>query len=725
MDEKSDKKKESIDEILSDLNGLLNKMPSILDGIRMPEMRPQEPPPAAEPPAPEQRNEIPPSIEDADKTVVLDAFSGLSEGSSAPEATPAREPQAFETPGERSYPEAGEQAVPEPSEVPLTGDAEPAEIEQPRDGAPIPEAGIQAMPEAYLEADADKVVAPDVFSGLNEGGPVSLPTEPGAPRELSAEPPLEAPAKLSGLTFEPPAENLAQPGSKAPSLNISESTPLQDEGEKQAEFSAAAQPEASLRGVEKNIPEQAGLTPEPSPAQPGKQAALPAYDNTRDFGIPDIDALIQLSESAAPAPEPQQEAVPPEAGAMPGSVQAIEAEQGGPSIQGLEPVSPQEPEAEGVIMENNEPKDEKNEIPRTGTEEPSPEAGTPPADAEARFPEASVDAAAAPAPATDNLFDAFAIVPPAPESAGDLPQEPAAREQPSAGENAGPDFETPAGAVSDAAQEPRFGSIPELSAELPPEQPAPAPEAAETLSLEPAAREPVQEPAAEPAAASEAPQPGGIELSPGLELGAPPRFGAEGQAIPAPDAALDGADETIPGGAGLELGGASGDETLAISPSEVPSGEEEKTVIFQASPVTTSRAQAADLFALAVKDVPEGIPQERVRSLVFIYSPEDKALCATVLAELDSICLKSATKPMFIKRASVKECEPDANANFLHQSVAESGAQGMVCVGSVPQDKVYELENAFSNSGGFFRYYDASTFSHSAALDLVTDLILR
>jgi hypothetical protein len=80
---------------------------------------------------------------------------------------------------------------------------------------------------------------------------------------------------------------------------------------------------------------------------------------------------------------------------------------------------------------------------------------------------------------------------------------------------------------------------------------------------------------------------------------------------------------------------------------------------------------------------------------------------------------------MFIKRASVKECEADANANFLHQSVLDSGAQGMICVGSVPQDKIYELENVFSTSGGFFRSYDASSFSHSAALDLVTDLILR
>ena len=58
MDKKNEKKKESIDEILSDLNGLLNKMPSILDGIKMPEIKPvefsskQEPAARREKPAP-------------------------------------------------------------------------------------------------------------------------------------------------------------------------------------------------------------------------------------------------------------------------------------------------------------------------------------------------------------------------------------------------------------------------------------------------------------------------------------------------------------------------------------------------------------------------------------------------------------------------------------------------------------------------------------------------
>src|SRR3990167_6375819 len=116
MDNKFDKKKESIDEILSDLNGLLNKMPSILDGIKMPEMQPQDyakPAQAPEPqtPKPEAAKEVPsepvtPEIKpapaepfDAEKTVVLESFAGLPEGSQVPgEISFSQEPEPARAP---------------------------------------------------------------------------------------------------------------------------------------------------------------------------------------------------------------------------------------------------------------------------------------------------------------------------------------------------------------------------------------------------------------------------------------------------------------------------------------------------------------------------------------------------------------------------------------------------------------------------------------------------
>jgi hypothetical protein len=614
--EGKDKKKESIDEILSDLNGLLNKMPSILDGIKMPELQPLEAPkPRPEPEIERAPEPLPAeSAQDADKTIILEPFSGLAEGAPEPAVEPAPAPE------------------PEP--------------EQPRE-ALTP----QSLGDFMFGQDA-------------------------AP-EPAAEP--QAPAKLSGSALEPPQEKpFSAVPADGPSLAISEFTP----------------PAAD------------------APAQP--QAALPAFDSTRDFGIPDIDALLQLSEGGQPAAEPK-----PEAGVIPSAVQDLEQGADAPSIQGLS--GEMSAAAEVTTVENNEPpKEELNGLP---SEQPA----------------AQEEQAAEPQPQAASAFDAFAIdaAPAGGQPAGDAP----AQELPvvdSGGEalwleEPAPVQELPAAdAGAETLQLDPASALPSPEAEGEtlrldvPAEPASAPGGI-TLSVEPAGPAPDQkfgafqgfgepQPEAAPAPAAEQPAAsGGLELSSGLSLGSP-------QQEPA------GADETLPGGSGVELGGgqsSSGEETLVVAPAQASSGDEEKTMIFQAAPSNTSRAQAGDLESLAAKTVPEGIPAERVRPMMFVYSMEDKALCATALAELDAICLKSATKPMFIKRAAVKECDPDVNPNFLQQSVAECGALGLVCLGNVPSEKVMEIEGVFSAANVFFRAYDSSSFNHSAALDLVTDLIVR
>jgi hypothetical protein len=206
-----------------------------------------------------------------------------------------------------------------------------------------------------------------------------------------------------------------------------------------------------------------------------------------------------------------------------------------------------------------------------------------------------------------------------------------------------------------------------------------------------------------------------IELSPGIQKDSTPQFGAVGQpAEPAPAAEIPAAAPAP-----------AEEQTLVVPP---PAGgqAEEKTVIFEApAPGITSRSKAGDLAGLVSVATPEGIPADRVRSVAFLYAPPDAALCATVLSELDSICLKSAAKPMFVKRAYVRECEHDTNANYILQTAADAGAQAIVCSGSVPQDKLFELENACASSGVMFKHYDQASFGHSAALDLVMELILR
>lgn len=674
MDNKFDKKKESIDEILSDLNGLLNKMPSILDGIKMPEMQPPDyskPAQAPEPqtPKPEAAKEVPsepvtpepaplpaePVIPepapapaesfDADKTVVLESFAGLPEGSQAP--------------GEISYSQE-----PEPVQ-PLESDSGAA--------APEPEKlAIQSLGDFMFGEEPEK----PAFT-------------PPASEEVPAPeaPPAEFPEAGLQVTPEPAPDQMSfNPGGEA----------ARPEDQPQAEFN----------------PEETG---------PEKKAAASSFETSRDFGIPDIDALMQMSDAEKPAPE--QPARPlPEAGMLPEAVQALEAEKDGLSLSdsdegstevfeaastpAVEEPQPAAASSEGGTMETGEPKPETAEVPQT---EAAPAAMEP------------ADFIIEPEAKPETSFEAFTIEPSSPEPApapagGEISPEPAPAVQ----------------SDQDAGETLRLDPAPESLG-----GPAPEPQSPEPQGLQ---FEPFAEPAVEPKleAAPEA-QPGaaaepeaepklevgqgiqfgsvpeqasgsGIELAPGIELGVSP-------------AKTPNPDETLPGvqPSGIQ----SGEETLVVAPRPDSSGEEEKTVIFQASPETTTRAQAKDLASLSAKQAPEGIPPERVRSLVFLYSPGDEALCATVLAELDAICLKSATKPMFIKRAYVKDCDVDSNANFIHQSVADSGASGLVCVGAVPQEKIYEIENAFTSSGGFFRYYDSSTFTHSTALDLVADLILR
>ena len=697
MEEKPGRKRESIDEILSDLNGLLNKMPSILDGIKMPELQPAEQPRPSPRPEPRPEPEVSPEENKpaagpsspgdgdiADKTVVIPAFSGLEEGSTAPAEIPAAAPVEAQREGTVQFPEpdAAGSSTPEPQKPgvsavesqpgPLQERVEPAFNEFTAGPVPAPAAETEsaaARPEEAPPAQeipseqAEKTVSLEAFSGLTEGVPEPLGDEGAGPEGENSFPPGSG----AGLV----------PGEVAAEGMPAEPSPMPAE---------SAAPEAS----------GAGEAEEP--------AALPSYENTKDFGIPDIDSLLQLSGGE---PERNEEpAVPlPEAGVIPERVQAME-ESWGISSEGGGSAGERSSE-EGASMQPKGPEEEK-EI-QTPTDTAPEESGQPGPEPEAQ--------------ASSSPFDSFALGGVEAPATGSAPQDAAGERPPvempssegpvaASGQSPEPllEFETPADAISAGRQVQK--EVPTAAVENVPGG----------IELFPASEQtPSPEPKGQPAA-----------VAPGLELGVSPAVpeqtlpGGTGIEIVQPS---NQAGQTLPGGAGMELAAGpsvSGEETLVATSSETPSREEDKTAIFQSAPSVTSRAQAGDLSDLAAKTPPEGIPTERVRSLVFMYSPEDKALCATVLAELDSICLRSASKPMFIKRASVMEFEPGMSAEPLQRSVAESGAQGLVCLGSIPQEKIYELDNVFTSSSvGFFRYYDSSTFSHSTALDLVTDLILR
>jgi hypothetical protein len=346
-------------------------------------------------------------------------------------------------------------------------------------------------------------------------------------------------------------------------------------------------------------------------------------EGTKDFGVPDIDAMIKLS---------MEEALPGKASAVPDEA-AIEQDGPAPAADAPEEISPQ-PE---LVAQP--------ELEQTLVSEPAP----------------------------------------TPESEENLTIEPAAG-------SAAPDDEKtivvpPASSGSGDALENTLSAQP---------GPAPEPQASEAAA-----------PAVEPQSAS--PQEFMLDTK-------EPAAEGPASAIERPNSAFGAAAASAPGDE---------DKTMVVAPS---AGGDDKTVIYEAGAApgaaTTSRRRE-DLDSMSAKPVPEGIPPERVRTVAFLYAQEDAALCSDVLAELDAICLKSPSKPMFINRAFVQICDPGMNGAVVMQKITDAKALGVVVLGEIPQENVYEIENAITAGGSFFRHLNRDGFSHSAVLDLVTELILK
>ena len=155
----------------------------------------------------------------------------------------------------------------------------------------------------------------------------------------------------------------------------------------------------------------------------------------------------------------------------------------------------------------------------------------------------------------------------------------------------------------------------------------------------------------------------------------------------------------------------SGEETMMAAPEDNPS-------------ITNRKKFTGNISELIEKQIPDGIPDERIKPIIFLYAMTDESLCADIINTLDSICLKSKTKPMFIKRPVVKVCDPEMKGEYAMQLVNEHEALGLICVGDVPQDTVYEIQNAFNTKENLFRHITKENFNYALTVDIVADLIL-
>ncbi len=168
------------------------------------------------------------------------------------------------------------------------------------------------------------------------------------------------------------------------------------------------------------------------------------------------------------------------------------------------------------------------------------------------------------------------------------------------------------------------------------------------------------------------------------------------------------------------------EKTVVFEPSihaaqpESSDSQEEKTVVF--SPDETNRIPQSER-DFTLDHAPASIPAERTKNAGFIFS--DKNMLNYVLKTLDEICLASNEKPMFINRAFVFEYSDDLSPNMINQKASETSCQAVVAAGEFPHERIYELETVFSSSGIVFRHFKISDFSKSQAIDFVLDLIAK
>ena len=680
MADKDEIKKESIEEILADLNDILNKMPYILDGIKPPENAPAAPGMTLE--EEPGKSSCPPETEPPSGRAGIEA----AEDRSAYAAD-----MAFQ---EKPAPEPAPRLEEKPAAASETMDAD-GNFERIIDLENIGGTGVSGNnedgklarpPEADAETAEDTLVLQTLGESMFSAGAEKEMTRTDARADLPASEP-ETEAAAQPRESQPPCPPAGQAGAAdaedrdsekklADELNpVKEQTLTVADGgiippSARNAHTPTVEPTAFSNGVKEQksaLEEAFEMSFADDKREIEKDTAAKTetsnspYAGTRDFGVPDIDILMKMSQTSEDAP------------------QVLEAPA---AAQAESPAESPVPQAEAAPAET-----------AGGIEkfiiEPSAEVES---GAEPQALEAPAAAQAG------NIFDQTHEEGPSGHKSGDIV----------------PDD----GPVGPLAAE--GGTVEFKEEDLKNEESVPAPtvDAGEGIQLEPrimaepdGTLSPEQnapvEPAYPPASDLPAGQTG-IETAEEKPLVLEP---AAAGSVPSADAPPPQPEE---------------EHTMLIVPTAPPQPEEEKTVMYEAgADLSATGRSKGDIKELSVKTPPEGIPENRLRTLALLYVEEDAELCAGVLAELDAICLKSSAKPMFIQRGFVKVCETGMNGNYVLQMASDVKAVGLLCVGSIPSETVYEIENVLSSSGVLFKHVQRDNFSHSAMLDLVTELILR
>ncbi|MBI4656522.1 MAG: hypothetical protein HY746_07240 [Elusimicrobia bacterium] len=602
----TDKEKESIEEILGDLNALLNKMPAILSDIKMPEIKPVEIPPLSD---------VSPAVWQGD----------LAEGGS----------------------EGGGQAE-EKTE------SEPVEIEKSK---------------LEIESLADSIVEEMQRQDEVAGTERHCPSRDSAGRAAGTEQENEP---------QQPLDTGKQNGSK-----------------EYPEFEFDLSSEASAGAGETDVKKEPVET-EQEKLIPQRQPGADSFSGqTADVAVPDIDDLLNLSSESSSVREDEPKGVI--------EFKNVQIAFSEPDVQaGLEPTKLEEQiQQQGGEMSLNENSQEDKEIKKEPEQRAS---GSSSVGGIVPRPEQT--------PQEKEYMETIKLDPSELEFKA-MADEPVAKTgQDSEGQGELQDkMETGPGESMEQSQAlgEQTPSADGLGVTKEDISAQPAETMPESLEVKASQQEVVS--ALEMPAVS-----GGIEIQKKIDLN--PVQTDFGQTLPGVPNGLS--SEALAKGEAL----AQADQGGESAPQEAA---EEKTVMWSGQdPSLTSRIQLEDinLDDVSSKTPPESIPSERVKTLAFLYSMGDEKLCASMLAKIDSICLKSRTKPMFVKRSFVRVFEPDMKGSYLLELASQSACSGVVCVGNIPHENVYDIENSFNSSNLFFRHISYDNFTHPVMVDMIADLIL-
>ncbi len=156
---------------------------------------------------------------------------------------------------------------------------------------------------------------------------------------------------------------------------------------------------------------------------------------------------------------------------------------------------------------------------------------------------------------------------------------------------------------------------------------------------------------------------------------------------------------------------------------QAPPPVQEPPPVSVPTPATAATPPAA---APQASGVPENTPKDQIRRVGFLYAPEQKGNVEEFLKFIDSVALKVSKKPLYIERVMVSEFPEQGDPKLAFEQAKAGKAVGVVGVlASLPESRIREIEEVFSENGMFYRtVHPDDMLKRSTVVDLLVDLML-